>query len=691
MKKLIALLLVFAMLFSVATLISGCDEPAKKKGSSGNKDSDDEEEEEDDEKDSDNEDEDDGEDDDDSGNELPAFDADTIVSQLVVQEYHYATDWTHAGVLLIENPTDFELTVYASATFYDSADGELETVEVSDYLGKGSQAVLELACSYMYARMEYSLTVEQEEWETSAASALTWESVSADEKEIISVTNNGDKTVSNVDVTVLFWNDDKLVYTNGDWLWDVKAGKTAYAEAYCFEEYDRIQVVISGSYSRYAMEEENGLDEDAIISQLDVQEYRYVDYWEDHYSVLVVTNHSDKALDITATVRFYDDADQLMGVDEDYCENIGSGAKGVMTAYQNEEFARIEYELSVQEESWGKCAASSISLETVRYGDKELITVTNHSQKDTVEPECTVLFWGDDGSLVGVESADFWSLEPGQSTTVEVVADDTYAEAEIISNAVVYENFFETDTGDFDALQAASKLKTNQHTYEDYYGWQYLLLVVENTSKEYLELSAEVKFYNEANQLIGACYSSSQQVASGNKTVLHCSNDMEFARIEYQFQVSKVTSYEPADFDLSWTANGSSISVTHNGSQSLSSAQAHIVFWKDGAVIDYSDVWLWGLEAGATQTEDFYVDDYDELEVYLCGGYPAKISLEYSAIDSSSIVLDGEQWQQYISGNEIYAFTDTEALQAYLNGEYGDNVVQFKIPDEDIENSLVIQ
>lgn len=656
MKKLLALLLVFVMLFSVATLISGCDDSSKKKGSSSSKDED--EEEEDDEDNEDNEDENnkqDGETVDEDpdenisendGENLPGFDEKAILSQLIVEEYHYGSDWDSYGVLLVENPTDLELRISVFATFYDSANYELGSAETSTYLGKGGQAVLELNCSTVYSKMEYTLSLQLEEWETNAAEDLSWESTAYSKKEIIAITNHGKETVHNVDVTMLFWHGDKLVTTGGTWIQEIGAGKTRYAELFCFEEYDRIQVVLTGCRAEYYHESQ--LNEAVIVSQFEVEEHRYRDDWDDYHAVLVVKNNSDLALEVTGCIRFYNSDNQLIGVDEQYRGGLGSGERTVFDYYRDEDFARIEYDFVIHGESWEQSAASSITMETVRGNGKELITVTNHSKKDTVQPSATVLFWGNDGSLVSVEYVDFWVLDPGQSTTAEASCDDVYADAEVILSASVYETIGETDKN-FNAEQVASKLTASYYGYEDYYGEKFLLLVVENTSKYYLGIGAEITFYDENDRLIGASYTDSHRVGIGNKTVLQCEAEEAYARVEYQFWVEQVRDYEAADSDMSWTEADGTISMTNNGDRMINDVTAYVVFWKDGEVVGYDTYWHWELEPGAVIPKSHYYDDYDNMDVYLHGGYPVEYRYELSAAEPIEgqhyVIIEGEEWQ----------------------------------------------
>lgn len=631
MRKLLALLLVFVMLFSVITLISGCEESSKKKGSSSNKDEDDEgkENNEDNEKDGENDNEDEVDEDDSNGSNLPGSDEQAIISQLIVEEYHYSTDWENYGLLLFENPTDYELDIEAYVTFYDSSNDELESKESSAYLGKGGQAVLEFSCSYMYAKMEYTLSVELEEWETNAAPNLSWESTIASDREIIAITNNGNKRVHNVDVTMLFWNGDKLVNTSGVWIGDIASGKIKYAELYCSDEYDRTQVVLSACYADYY--DENQWNEDALVSQFEVAEYRYRDYWDYPHAVLVVTNNSDMALSVNVTVRFYNSDNQMIGVGEQYSDGFGSGERIVFDFYRTEEFAQIAYDFTVNGDAWEQSALSSVTMESVTGNGKELITITNRSKKDTVQTSATVLFWGADGALVDIEDVDFWNLEPGQSTTVEAICDVAFAEAEVILHASIYEQYGETDK-DFNAQQVASKLKADFYNYEDYYGDGYLLLVVENTSTYYLEIRAEITFYDEHNNLIGAAYTDSHRVDVNNRSVLQCEVNDAYTRVEYQFQVELVRGYEAADLDMSWKEENSTITVTNDGNRTISDIRGYAVFWKDGKVVYYDTLWYWELESGGTMTHTHYCEDYDSLDVFLLGSYPVEYRYELQSV-----------------------------------------------------------
>ena len=101
-----------------------------------------------------------------------------------------------------------------------------------------------------YATSEYELSVKEDEWYESVAADLTYESIPAKEKEIVSVTNNGSEAAEFVEVYALFFNGEKPVYFNTEYFTDddseLKPGKTITEEIDCYEDYTSVRFFITG-------------------------------------------------------------------------------------------------------------------------------------------------------------------------------------------------------------------------------------------------------------------------------------------------------------------------------------------------------------------------------------------------------------------------------------------------------------
>ena len=101
-----------------------------------------------------------------------------------------------------------------------------------------------------FARMEYELSVKEEKYYDCVISDLSYESVSAKDKEIVSVTNNGSEAAEFVEVYALFFKEGKIVDFDSTYFvdddYELKPGKTITEELHCYEDYDSVEFFLTG-------------------------------------------------------------------------------------------------------------------------------------------------------------------------------------------------------------------------------------------------------------------------------------------------------------------------------------------------------------------------------------------------------------------------------------------------------------
>lgn len=179
------------------------------------------------------------------------FDEATVLSQLEVTEYSYKSSVWHYAFLVIANKSEFDIEVSVDIKFYDkngdlvgAKNGEQEAFE------SGTEIVMYFMPDEAYAKMEYELSVEEEDWYECVVSDLTYESTTAKKKEIVSVTNNGTEAAEFVEGSALFFKGDKVVgfeqtyFTDDDS--ELKPGKTITKEMDCYKKYDSVKFFFTG-------------------------------------------------------------------------------------------------------------------------------------------------------------------------------------------------------------------------------------------------------------------------------------------------------------------------------------------------------------------------------------------------------------------------------------------------------------
>ena len=101
-----------------------------------------------------------------------------------------------------------------------------------------------------FTEMEYDISIEEENFYKCVVSDLSYETVSAKDKEIVSVTNNGEYAAKYVECTCLFFRGGEVVgvarqyFVDGDS--ELKPGKTITEEMDCYEAYDSVKFFFTG-------------------------------------------------------------------------------------------------------------------------------------------------------------------------------------------------------------------------------------------------------------------------------------------------------------------------------------------------------------------------------------------------------------------------------------------------------------
>lgn len=181
-----------------------------------------------------------------------AFDAESVVGQLKVTE-HCRNEYGHYfPVLIIENPTSYDLSLSVDIKFYDKT-GKLVGAKSDEVYAfeNGTKTIVQFSVDEEFDRMEYEFSVEEEDYYNCVISSLKYESVSAKDKEILSVTNAGSIPAEFVEAYALFFKGGKLVAT--DWTYftdddnELKPGKTITEELTAYgEEYDSVEFYFTG-------------------------------------------------------------------------------------------------------------------------------------------------------------------------------------------------------------------------------------------------------------------------------------------------------------------------------------------------------------------------------------------------------------------------------------------------------------
>ena len=169
-------------------------------------------------------------------------------------------------------------------------------------------------------------------------------------------------------------------------------------------------------------------DEEAVIEQMTVEATGYSNSYS-NYVFLIIGNNSDYDLSISANVNFYREDGSLVGAKDSSESPVQSGYETVLTFMPDEDFAYLEYELEVEEETYYDPIVSDLSYEITPATEKVIVSMTNNGTEPAEFVEGTVVFYLGD-QVVGHDSTYFTDddseLKPGKTINKELSCYDAF-------------------------------------------------------------------------------------------------------------------------------------------------------------------------------------------------------------------------------------------------------------------------
>lgn len=181
------------------------------------------------------------------------FNEDTVLSQLSVVEYKYSTRYYHYLFLEITNNSEYNLDVSANVKFYNGDALIGADQESQEAFEAGTQTLLVLSADEPFTKTEYELEADYEDYYKCVVSNLSYESVPAKKKEVVTMKNNGEITADYAYGTMLFFAGDTVVdfdytyFTDDDS--ELKPGKSITKELSCSEPYTSVKFYMTGRNS----------------------------------------------------------------------------------------------------------------------------------------------------------------------------------------------------------------------------------------------------------------------------------------------------------------------------------------------------------------------------------------------------------------------------------------------------------
>lgn len=179
------------------------------------------------------------------------FDESKVLEQISIEEFTYSPGGWYYAFLILKNNSAFNISVSANVDFFDAKENLIGTENAEqEAFEAGSEIIMYFMPDEDFKRIEYELSVSEEDWYKCVRSDLSYETTDAKNKTILSVTNNGDEPADFVQGSVLFFKGDSVVgfgqayFTDDDF--ELKSGKTIKKEIDCYDKFDSYKVFLTG-------------------------------------------------------------------------------------------------------------------------------------------------------------------------------------------------------------------------------------------------------------------------------------------------------------------------------------------------------------------------------------------------------------------------------------------------------------
>lgn len=187
-------------------------------------------------------------------NNQEGFNEDEIIKNISVTSYTYSSNFDNNLLLVLKNNSKFNCKIEVNVDIYDAKEILLETKsQIISAFAAGTEVMLKFDSSEEFKKYDYQLSAYDLVSYTTITQDLKSTSKIADNKAIVSVTNNGKKTAMLTKAYVIFFKGKKVVSSNlayvGDSKNEIKPGKTHKGKVSCYEKFDNIKVYLD-SYAK---------------------------------------------------------------------------------------------------------------------------------------------------------------------------------------------------------------------------------------------------------------------------------------------------------------------------------------------------------------------------------------------------------------------------------------------------------
>ena len=171
----------------------------------------------------------------------------------IVAEYLLKTKWSTYHYIVVKNNSNLSVDVSTSSIAYDSKENLVSATDSNQYaIGPDCTSIIVeyFDTEENVARVETEISALESDYYDSVLQDLSYEKTDIKNGVILRVKNNGSDSAEFVEVYVLFFLNDKLVYESSNYFGDddfeIKPGKIITKQIDSYEDFDRVEIYLTG-------------------------------------------------------------------------------------------------------------------------------------------------------------------------------------------------------------------------------------------------------------------------------------------------------------------------------------------------------------------------------------------------------------------------------------------------------------
>lgn len=395
---------------------------------------------------------------------------------------------------------------------------------------------------------------------------------------------------------------------------------------------DNRESSVESSESSEASGEESSADS-LKDDDFEVKEYLYENSIGDYEYFLIVTNHSQEAVEMDASVTAYDGQKNAVETEEGEIDVLGPEEQGIIHIYFIEaiDVSSVENTLSYSPSLYFEPIVGMLEVHQEVNDRNVTLIVTNNGESDAQYVQAYALFFDADNQIITTNNMFITNgdgvIRPGETLSAQLDAYQTFDHVECYligrSDGTTSGGGSSLSDENFDVIE---------YKYCDSIGSTLYYLVITNHSEETVEINGNMIAYDREGKTIGAADGTIDVLGPGEQSIatFYFGDAGDVASVDYTLSYETDLYFQPIISSLSMTeaVNEENVVVTVTNNNATTPAEFvdcyALFFDSENNVVAVSESYFtdadFELKPGASLTQqlDAYTT-FDHVECYLAG------------------------------------------------------------------------